>query len=321
MPRRSMSGDVVGMPVPGWVSPEAWRYIAHTEHGLPIRELARAAGCHASTVLRQIRTLENRRDDLLVDEALRRLGDGTPAPVPGHAPAVAHSRKDGPPMTKHSPSEMSCGGDRLERDAAPILNHLCKPATVLAVAREMDKAVVVRDLPGGETRRLAVVDRPVAQAMALNGWIDCAAPGRVSRYRVTGAGREVCRRAMAEAENRAARGFEEAPIPFVGRPGGAGDAAVPPAQDGGRMRYSAPDSPVAALARRRDRNGRPFLSEALVTAAERLREDCELARMAEPAAGGWESLVTAPPPAVDAREAPGPSAARRRVARALHELG
>ncbi|WP_296765080.1 DUF6456 domain-containing protein, partial [Sediminimonas sp.] len=106
-----------------------------------------------------------------------------------------------------------------------------------------------------------------------------------------------------------------------GRPGGAGDAAVPPAQDGGRMRYSAPDSPVAALARRRDRDGGPFLSEALVTAAERLREDFELARMAESAAGGWESLVTAPPPAVDAREAPGPSAARRRVARALHELG
>ena len=30
-------------------------YLAHTEAGIPIRGLARDAGCHASTVLRQIR--------------------------------------------------------------------------------------------------------------------------------------------------------------------------------------------------------------------------------------------------------------------------
>ena len=78
----SMPGDVAQMPVPGWVPPAARRYIAHTEHGLAIRQLARAAGCHASTVLRQIRNLESRRDDLLVDEALRRLGDGAHAAVP-----------------------------------------------------------------------------------------------------------------------------------------------------------------------------------------------------------------------------------------------
>lgn len=74
---------------PTWVPQDAWRYLAHTEAGLPIRALARSAGCHASTVLRQIRRLENRRDDLLVDEALRRLGtvhftraQVTPAPPP-----------------------------------------------------------------------------------------------------------------------------------------------------------------------------------------------------------------------------------------------
>ncbi|MCB1311526.1 MAG: helix-turn-helix domain-containing protein, partial [Sedimentitalea sp.] len=55
---------------PGWVPEGARRYLAHTENGKSIRELARDAGCHASTVLRQIRRMETRRDDPLVDAAL-----------------------------------------------------------------------------------------------------------------------------------------------------------------------------------------------------------------------------------------------------------
>jgi len=60
--------------VPSWVPEAALNYLAHTETGVPIRALARRVGRHASTVLRQIRAFETRRDDLLVDEALRRLG-------------------------------------------------------------------------------------------------------------------------------------------------------------------------------------------------------------------------------------------------------
>ena len=60
--------------LPNWVSPEVHCYLLHTETGLTIRHLARWAGCHASTVLRQIRRLEMRRDDPLVDAALKGLG-------------------------------------------------------------------------------------------------------------------------------------------------------------------------------------------------------------------------------------------------------
>jgi lambda repressor-like predicted transcriptional regulator len=60
--------------LPDWVPEPARRYIAHTEAGTSIRALARRAGCHASTVLRQIRACEARRDDPLVDAALRRIG-------------------------------------------------------------------------------------------------------------------------------------------------------------------------------------------------------------------------------------------------------
>ena len=61
-------------PLPNWVPKPAQIYLAHTEAGLPIRALARMSGCHASTILRQIRKIETRRDDPLVDAALRALG-------------------------------------------------------------------------------------------------------------------------------------------------------------------------------------------------------------------------------------------------------
>ena len=60
--------------IPEWVPPDAYHYLSHVELGKPIRALARSAECHASTILRQIRRIETRRDDPLVDDALETLG-------------------------------------------------------------------------------------------------------------------------------------------------------------------------------------------------------------------------------------------------------
>ena len=64
----------VSKALPNWVPVDVQNYLLHTETGLAIRYLARQKGCHASTVLRQIRRLEHRRDDPLVDAALSKLG-------------------------------------------------------------------------------------------------------------------------------------------------------------------------------------------------------------------------------------------------------
>ena len=45
-------------------------YLSHTEDGVSIRALARKVGLNASTVMRQVRRFEMRRDDPLMDEAL-----------------------------------------------------------------------------------------------------------------------------------------------------------------------------------------------------------------------------------------------------------
>ena len=69
------------MALPNWVPPDIQNYLLHTKTGLAIRYLARQKGCHASTVMRQIRRLEHLRDDPLVDAALRKLGKQSFCPI------------------------------------------------------------------------------------------------------------------------------------------------------------------------------------------------------------------------------------------------
>ncbi len=56
--------------LPTWLPKSVRHYLDHTATGLPLRELARRNGVSASTVLRQVRNCETRRDDPLVDAAL-----------------------------------------------------------------------------------------------------------------------------------------------------------------------------------------------------------------------------------------------------------
>ena len=334
----TQTASLAASPAPSWVPQDALRYLAHTEAGLPIRALARSAGCHASTVLRQIRRWENRRDDLLVDEALRRLGDihFTRSPVAVATPARTRSPQKKVvlmQMEREAPitdPDASPSNEVLNREARRVLRRLAEPGAVLAVAAEMDKAVVVRDTTGGTTTRTAVVDRAVAQAMALKEWITCDAPGRVSRYRITGAGRTALTALMAEAENMARRGLAEGQARFAGQTydSDSDDSdpetqGQPPAATRRRMRYCVNESPLLALARRRDKAGKPFLSDELVSAGERLREDFELAQMGPKVAQNWDRFLTAGVlggPA-GAGLSPGPEAARARIAAALRDLG
>ena len=60
--------------LPGWLPVSARQYLAHTAVGLSLRDIARASGEAPSTVLRRVRRIEARREDPLLDEALRLLG-------------------------------------------------------------------------------------------------------------------------------------------------------------------------------------------------------------------------------------------------------
>ncbi|MGV6848256.1 MAG: DUF6456 domain-containing protein [Marinibacterium sp.] len=295
--------------LPAWLPDNVRNYLIHTEAGLSIRDLARRADCHASTILRQIRRVEHRRDDPLVDAVLTVLaGVATldPLALDTVLPPVAD------PV-------------RLHDEARRVLRRLCESGAVLAVAEGMEKAVVVRDSDAGAGMRTAVVDRDIAGALALNDWISGLGGGRVRRYGITAAGRGALNRLLAEHENAARSEYEtgmaEAPGAFAGKPVDRDPASGPRMR---RARYGTVESPLMALARRRDRDGSPFLSEDLVRAGERLREDFETAQTGPRVTQDWQAFLTAGSDAAKPAQAAsggGAEAAAARVRAALADLG
>ncbi|WP_050929835.1 DUF6456 domain-containing protein [Aestuariivita boseongensis] len=307
--------------LPGWVTEQSMRYLAHTSAGRSIRGLARDQNCHPSTILRQIRRVETRRDDPLVDEVLNSLGRlvvTMPDAKDHRAPAEQRRSDD---MSLHTISGSETIEDlpsdaELNREAPRILRRLCESGAVLALAAEMEKAVVVRDGPGGSTARTAVVDRAVAQAMALNEWIACQTTGRIARYTITQAGRAALGRMMAHEESRCAAATNRATP-------ARGEIDTDEGEGARKVKYGVAESPLCALARRKDRDGRPFLPDDLVAAGERLREDFELAQVGPSIGQSWDRLLTGGIRGVSGSGgAPiGQSAAQARVLAALHELG
>lgn len=302
--------------LPIWVPTAVRRYLRHTQAGLSLRDVARDEGCHASTVLRQVRRFENLRDDPLVDEALESLGrifspSETKKTSKGNELMIAQAR-------------MQTVADEavLEREARRILRRLCETGAVLALAPNMDKAVVLRGKGDEAPTRTAVVARDVAQAFVLKDWISCAQSGRVATYRITAAGRSALKKFIAEDEaKRRSRIDSQEVANFAHEERDVIDPKTGALQ---RVRYNIADSPLAMLARRKDRNGIPFLGADLVQAGERFREDFELAQMGPGIAQNWDRfLLSSDRDSMldDAGMGEGSRAARARVLQALEDLG
>ncbi|MBB5721899.1 transposase-like protein [Loktanella ponticola] len=308
---RNMTSIAPSRNMPKWVPVAARHYLAHTEDGQSIRALARAIDCHPSTILRQVRRFEGRRDDPLIDAALKSLADQTQVNIePQETKQMKMTHRFDEALTQ----------ERIDCEAKRILRRMCEPRAVLAVAREMETAVVVRENDAGESLRTAIVDREIAQAMALKEWIICPDDGsRIRRYFITNAGRAALRRLTAADENKA-QGFAEHQ--------GTRDPdlegwSFPKESDGmrSRSRYYAIESPLLGLARRKDRDGTPFLSNDLVKAGERLREDFELAQIGGPAVRTYDAFMQTIDTSAGNMTPAGALKARARVQAAMQDLG
>ncbi|TDX23791.1 hypothetical protein EV657_12556 [Rhodovulum visakhapatnamense] len=297
---------------PAWLPQAARLYLAHTEAGVSLRELARIEGCHPSTVMRQVRRVETRRDDPLIDDALNRLGGQSDASAPQkESPHMSPTTRPRPPAADES---------TIDREALRLLRRLNEPGAFMAVARDMEKAAILRESADGQTTRTAVVDRSVAEAFALKDWITCRNRGRVTIYDISTAGRAAFKRLQAEKIERR-EGFGEAPTPFAAQ---HRDWEVQKNARAERIRFNRAESPLAILARRKEKDGHPFLSHDLVAAGERLREDFEVAQLGPRVAQNWDRFLTGGDRGTffGADGASGGSAAARdRVAAALRELG
>lgn len=327
--------------LPEWLPQGVQAYLVHTGDGLSLRELARQRGCHASTVLRQVRRYENRRDDPLVDEALLRLtgqtqghppgtgaGETSPpnvenamsAPRPTPAPAMGAPKETtgaAKPEDVLRRDTLALSDSRLMTEAMRVLPVLAEPQVVLVVAPDMDRAVVLREAGAGQTHRLAVLDRAVAQAFALKDWISCIRAGRVAAYAITPAGRAARKRLIAAAADLPGTLHGAQHRDFAARTMDTPDGPR-------RIRYNAAESPVAVLGRKRDKDGRVYLEPELIRAADQIRIDFEMAQMGPRVAQNWDRFLTGADRGgfqPDSGMAEGSRAARDRVAAALTDLG
>ena len=276
---------------------DAQLYLRHVEEGETIRALARELGCHASTILRRIRRFEQRRDDPLIDRALDREGVSE-----------------------------ALDGKQVRR----ALRRMAEAGALLVVAEGMDNAIVTR---GGI--RTAIIERRLAEGMALRGWVAQVGKGRLMSYALVPAGREALREMISGPGRGVPRSddFAEAhPVvtPDEG-PLEAGQHRVmeeriirdPEDDRRRRVRVNIAESPLLILARRREGNGQLFLSPSMVAAGERLREDFELSQMGPRVTQNWDGFMTA---GIDVSQRAGgyqggSESARERVGAALRELG
>jgi hypothetical protein len=301
--------------LPDWLPVAVRHYLDHTATGTALRELARRDGVSPSTVMRQVRHCEQRRDDPLVDaafEALRR------------AAGLSSSTEDD--MTAPTrPETLPADPATLAAEARRVLRRLAEPGAIMAVSGELPRAVVLREEAGGSQTRLCTLARSIAQAFAVNDWIAAASqPGaRLVAYRITAAGRAALRRLLTEEDMRAG-GVREAQFIFAEQHRDMTERDIATDEGRQRIRVNAAESPVSALGRKLDKDGKPYLSHDLVKVAERLREDFELAQMGPRVAQNWERFLTGGDRggfAGDSSVADGPRAARDRVAEALRDLG
>lgn len=229
------------------------------------------------------------------------------------------------------PSETS--DERIGREARRILRRLCEKGAFLAVAPNMEKAVVLREVVPGKQNRIAVVDRDVAHAFALQEWIACEKAGKIACYAITMVGRAALKRLLTEERTgrEPKAGFAEAQAafqaPFQEQHRFFAERTVM-AEDGSgerKLRFNLAESPLSVLGRKRDKDGVAYLTADLIEAGERLREDFELAQMGPRVAQNWDRFLTVGGTrgAMGQGRGPaeGPADARTRVAKALEALG
>lgn len=294
-------------PYPEWLPYDVRLYLQHTAAGMAIRAIARAENTHASTVARKIQRIEAQRDDPLIDLVLSQISTMIMAAASPPKPPLYNQQ--GQSTMKHPPkASLIPDNASIEREARRILRRLREPKTLLVVAPNMAKAAVLRQTLSGAYTKTAVVERDMVGIFILQDWIKRTNAknnvAKVAKYTITNTGSNALKRLLFEQEktNQA----KSTSIPTKARVLGGGAVSgfaeqhitwgernvIDDNGDVAKVRYNIAESPLTTLARRKDKDGRNFLSDDLVVAGEQLREDFEIAQIGPRLGQNWEKLIT-----------------------------
>ena len=131
----------------------AAQYVWNKVHGKPMREIARATGVHASTVMRHVRKIENNAEDPNI-QALIRAAEAAPMDM-GHSvwAEIARAKKS-----------------------------LRVTGAVLVVSKGMKRAVVLHPTENGEFEQATVISDAAVHMMVLQSTVRPIAHGRITKY-------------------------------------------------------------------------------------------------------------------------------------------
>lgn len=262
-------------------------YLRHTVHGHSIRSLAREIGVHPSTVSRRVRKLETKRDDPMFDQALDGLSNN------GTMQDADHGKDE--PYELQEQARIPTSNCALNPiDTMRYLKRLNETGAFLALASDMENAVIMRPTAEGQNVRSAIIGRSEVQALSISDWITLISKGRLSRYEITPAGRKALKRLVAGQEQTRFPEYERNAFAEQHREWGERNEISEAAGRSARRRATIADSPLVALSRRKGKDGTVFLSAELVAAGERLREDFELSQMGPRITQNWDRFLTGP---------------------------
>lgn len=215
-------------------------------------------------------------------------------------------------MTKNS-RKKSHVDDAAARALRRLLEALSEAGARAAASDLEDDTIVVLAARNGVTVVRARLPASTGAAAIAEGLVEWEREGATRRLRITGAGRAHLRRLEAPADSTADP-FRAQHSLYVARPleKGARPTLVNEAE-----------SPLAWLARRKGRDGRPFLQPAQVEAGERFRRDVEQAQILQRVTANWEASIASSRRGSDAGVAVTEIAmdARKRLSRACDAVG
>lgn len=295
----------------------AW-YLAHTEKGESIRSLARATGTAPSTISRAVRKVEHARDDPLFDRIISEVEHKSALGTSN----VANTNTTPRPVA----AKRSIDETELRKEAKKYLRRLSEPGAFLLIAQGTEKAGIFCG-SNEHSRPIAMLPVDVAAEFLRQDWIKAITRGKTSmRYRVTDVGRSFLRRTLAE-DSPAPNANTAMDLTFRSQH-----------QENGEKLFANPitgkpettvvnlgESPIGWLTKRKGPDGKPFLSPEEVEAAEKLRNDFEMAQMGPSIAQNWQKFLT-PGDKYSGSPVPGTSSdgalmARDRFMKALSVIG
>jgi hypothetical protein len=275
-------------------------YLAHVEGSLSLRAVSHASGRALTSVHRAVRRIESLRDDPLLDRTLDTIGRWTretistqptfDTDISGEAIVFEHSRVTRPDRRRRDGQHTAPSAEDMQ--ARACLGSLDTEGSFLLVADGAGRAgVFCRS--NGFRRPVHVIDVDLAADLAARDWIRCVSRTAASAKYVS---TPAAKRWLGQATQTAG----------AARSRDATGAAT--------------RAPLAWLERRHGRGAQPLLSRAAIAAAAQMRDDFEIAQAGLDHTPDWQRFLAAMPPQ-GPELGDEPAAARRRLARALSELG